>query len=145
MKRICITIAGLALATLMLTGCPVNQSQQQKAANAVHIALTAGVGVQNAELSAYQNHLIPADDHLIIQEGFLTLGRSATVADTCINLAATSDGVVGCVNNIISTVDNLNNDGVLHLKSAEAKADYAAAMQSIKAALSVITVVIGGK
>lgn len=145
MKRI-IALTALCIGLCAaLTGCPANQSQQVKAINAVHIALTAGRGVQDAEILAYQSHLVPDADHQVIQESFMALGRASTAADSCLGAASTSEGILACVNSVVSTVDTLNSDGVTHLKSAEAKADFTAAMQSVKASLSVITAVVGGK
>ena len=72
------------------------------------------------------------------------LGGLHQCAVSCRKGALTKTGLIGCVNLSIATIDNLNADGALHLKSARAKADFALAMVSVKGVLTTITTMLGG-
>jgi glutamine cyclotransferase len=134
----------LALAMIGLVGCPISTATQQQTANALHVVSSTTAAFQQAEITAYGQGLIPADDHQYIESALLTLGRAGKTADACTKGALTKTGLIGCVNLSIATIDNLNADGALHLKSARAKADFALAMVSVKGVLTTITTMLGG-
>jgi hypothetical protein len=143
MKRIAIALAATALALGML-GCP-SSSTQRKAAQAADIAAASVSGFQQAEIVAHSQGLIPDDDHLFIEQSLLTLGRAGKATDTCISGALTNSGILVCVNISLNTVNQLQADGALHLKSAKAKNDFALTMTGVQAALNTITALLGGK
>lgn len=142
MKRIVILTALAIGLCAALTGCP--SSTTAKAAQALDIASASVAGFQQAEFTAHAQGLIPNDDHVFIEQSLLTLAQSGKAADACVKVAQTNAGIVTCVNLAITTVDNLNSEGALHLKSARAKSDYALAMTGVKTALSTITALLGG-
>ena len=143
MKRI-LLIAVMAVFALGLEGCPISTATQQQTANALHVVSSTTAAFQQAEITAYGQGLIPAEDHQYIESALLTLGRAGKTADACTKGALTKAGLIGCVNLSVTTIDNLNTDGALHLKSTKAKADFALAMVSVKGILTSITAMLGG-
>ena len=142
MKKLFI-IAGLALATLCLAGCPTG-TVQQKAAQASKEAAAGVQAFQTAETLAHQQGLIPDADHVIIKDYLFQVAQMGEAADSCIRTSTTTTGVTACVNTAIATVTTLNTEGALHLKSAKAQSDFTAAMGGLKNALTVINTMIGG-
>jgi len=137
-------VLALMLAIVPLVGCPSNQTIQN-AGNAADIASAALDGFSKGEIAAYNQGLIPADDHQYIQQSLLTIGRAGKATDACIAIAQTNAGVVTCINMTLTTVNQLQADGALHLKSAKAKNDFALAMTGAQTALATINALLGGK
>ncbi len=142
MKKLFAVAASLALA-IGLAGCP-SGTPQQKAAQAVKDAAVGVQAFQTAEIIAYQQGVIPADDHKAIEGYILGVAQMGLAADTCIKATTTTSGVTACVNTAIATANTLQSEGALHLKSPKAQADFASAMNGLKAAPAVINTMIGG-
>jgi hypothetical protein len=133
----------LAPLVLLLTGCPA--ANQQKVAQAVNNIAIITVGLQQSEISAHQQGLIPDDDHRFIEQQLLTLGTAGKAADACIRTATDAKGDVACIDTVVATVDNINSQGGLFLKSAKAKGDFQTAMAAVKTVLLSVETVIGPK
>jgi hypothetical protein len=154
MKRIA-TLASLALATVMLVGCPANQTQLQKAATASEQAMVVVQGFQLGEIQAYNQGkacakagsagcvVISDEDHLFVQQSVETVYRLDETTNTCIASAGTTAAAVTCANSAIATITQLQADGATHLKSASAKQDFSLAMIGAKTALNVISTILG--
>jgi PBP1b-binding outer membrane lipoprotein LpoB len=143
MKRIT-ALASLALVALILTGCP-NTSQRVQAAQAAENASIIVNGFEQGEIAAHDQGLIPDPDHLFIQKSMRTVAAMGKTTDGCIGTTTSNAGIVSCINTAIGTVDQLNKDGALYLKSDKAKTDFALAMLGTRTSLAVITVLLGGK
>ena len=89
--------------------------------------------------------VISDEDHVFIQQSLVTVAKSGKTLDSCIRSTTSNLGTIACVNAAIATIDQLNNDGALHIKSVQARTDYQLAMIGTKTALSVITTILGGK
>jgi hypothetical protein len=145
MKRFALLAALAVGLCITLTGCPANQSQLQKAATASEQAMIVVQGFQQGEILAYNQGVIPAQDHLFIQQSVETVYRLDKTTNTCIGSAGTDAAAATCATSAIATIDQLQTDGALHLKSAQAKQDFALAMIGAKTALNVIATMLGGK
>ena len=153
MKRILGLVAAFAV-TLSMVGCPANTSQLQKAATASEQAVIVVQGFQQGEILAYNqgkacdgtpNCLVISDeDHLFIQQSVKTIYTLDKTTNTCIAMAGSTAGAVTCANSAIATVSQLQADGAMRLKSPTAKQDFALAMTGAKAALQVISTILGG-
>jgi len=151
-------IYAVLLTVAFVTGCPANTSQLQKAATASQQAMIVVQGFQQGEILAYNRGkacaasgvpsgciLIPDEDHLIIQQSVQAIAEIDKTVNTCIGGAGTSIAAVDCANSAITQIQQLQNDGDLHLKSATAKQDFDIAMIGARIALSVIVTILGGK
>lgn len=161
MKRISV-LAVLAMATL-LSGCPSGTSttQRQQAAQASQNASIIVQGFQSGEIAMYDGGknclaaattdtakaacvVISDEDHQFIQKQLVTLATVGKTTDSCIGSTTTTAGIVACVNTAVQSVDQINNDGGLYIKSPQAKQNFQLAMVGVKTALSVISTVLGG-
>ena len=132
---------GAILLAVVMAGCP-SATTQQKAALAAQNASTIVVAFQKSEISSFQAGLVPAADHQFIEAQLVTVGQLGLTLDSCIRTATTSAGTVACVNTATATINQINTDGGLYIKSAGAKQDFQLAMTSLNAALAVLTTVI---
>lgn len=156
-KATLVGILGSIPMVLFLVGCPANQSQLQKAATASQQAMIVVQGFQQGEVLAYNQGkacaatgaqgcvIIPDADHLFIQQSVSTLAQLDKTTNTCIGDASTTAAAVTCANSAIATIDQLQNDGALRIKSVQAKQNFQLAMIGAKTALTVITTILGGK
>lgn len=138
----------LGIAAAMILFCAAfscNAPQRQQVAQAAQDASTVVKGFQQGEIVAYQQGLIPADDHQFIQQSLVTVATAGKTLDDCIRSAANNAGMITCVNSAVATIDQLNADGALRLKSDKAKTSFQLAMAGTRTALAVITTVLGGK
>lgn len=132
----------LALAVIPLTGCPA--STQSKVANAALTASTVVKSFQAAEITSHQQGLVSDADHQFIER---EIGNVATVGkalDSCIASATSTAGDVACISTASTAIDQINTDGGLGIKSAQAKQDFQAAMAAFKVALASVSAVLGG-
>ena len=155
MKRL-IALTGTLALSAMLIGCPANQSQLQKAATASQQAMIVVQGFQQGEVMAYnqgkacaasqaQGCIVISDqDHLFIQQSVSTIAQLDKTTNTCIGAAPNAGAAVTCANSAIATISQLQSDGDLHLKSAQAKQDFDLAMIGAKTALGIISTILGG-
>ena len=158
MKRVTavISLAGLCIVTAMLTGCPANQSQLQKAATASEQAMIVVQGFQQGEILAYNQSkvcvasgstgcvVISDSDHLFIQQSVETIARLDKTTNVCIGSAGTAGAAVTCANTAITEITQLQADGDLHIKSATAKQDFDLALIAARTTLNVIATILGG-
>jgi hypothetical protein len=154
MKRIAVFLC--VLCASLLTGCPANQSQLQKAATASEQAMIVVQGLQQGEIAAYNQGkacaqagtagcvVISDSDHLFIQQSVETIATLDQTTNTCIGAAGTAGAAVTCANTAITGIAQLQADGDLHIKSATARQDFDLAMIGAKTALNVIATVLGG-
>jgi len=133
----------LAPLALLLAGCPA--ANQQKVAQAVNNISIITAGLQQAEISAHQQGLIPDGDHRFVEQQMLSLAQAGKAADACIRTATNTAGDIACINTVISTVDQINAQGGLALKSEKAKTEFQTAMASIKTVLESIEIALGGQ
>ena len=155
MKRILLASIALVM-SLGIVGCPANQSQLQKAATASEQAMIVVQGFQQGEILAYNQGktcvasdaqgcvVISDSDHLFIQQSIETLARLDKTTNGCIASAGTNAAAATCATSAIATIDQLQADGALHLKSVTAKQDFALAMIGARTALNVIATLLGG-
>lgn len=142
MKRIASFTLTL-LATLFLAGCP-SGTNQQKIAQAAQDASQVVLAFQQGEIVAHQSGSISDADHEFIQEQLVTVSTLGKTTDSCIRTATTTAGTIQCANTAISTIDNLNTQGALHIKSTQAKTDFSIAMLGLRTALATIVTLEGG-
>lgn len=138
----------LALAALavLLTGCPsTSNTQRQQIAQASQNVSIVLVSAQKAEIASFQQRLIPAQDHLFIQKQFETIGTLGKTTDSCILSAKDTLGATTCINVAVETIDQINTNGGLYLKSDKAKQDFSIAMLSVRTILASISQALGGK
>jgi hypothetical protein len=140
----------------LLAGCPASQSQLQKAATASQQAMIVVQGFQQGEILAYnqgktclasgaQGCIVISDaDHLFIEQSVSTIAQLDKTTNGCIGSAGTPAAAVTCASSAITTISQLQADGDLHIKSAQAKQDFDLAMIGAKGALSVISTILGG-
>jgi hypothetical protein len=140
-KRYFLLTVVAVLLSVVLAGCP-STSTQQKAALAAQNASVIVVAFQKAEISSYQAGLIPAPDHQFIEAQLVTVGQLGLALDSCIRTATNSAGTVACVGVMTASINEINTQGGLYLKSAGAKQDFQLAMTSLNAALAVLTTVL---
>jgi hypothetical protein len=135
--------AGLFLFACLLAGCPA--ANQQKVAQAVNNISIITAALQQGEISAHQQGLIPDGDHKFVEQQLLSLSQAGKTADACIRTAVNTAGDVACINNVVNTVDQINSQGGLYLKSDKAKTEFQTAMASIKTVLESIEITLGGQ
>jgi hypothetical protein len=157
MKRKLNYIPAVLLGAVLLGGFACNSSQRQQIAQAAQDAATILHGFESGEVAAYNQGktclasgmsgciVIPDSDHLFIQQSMVTIGTAEKAMHSCIRTATSTAGAVACVNTLVSTIDVINADGGLHLKSPQAKTDFQLAMIGARTALTVIVTVVGGK
>lgn len=133
----------LLLPMVLLAGCPAG-TNQQKIAQAAQDAQIVVQGFQQVEIVAYQAGTITVDDHQFIQQELKSVAAMGKTADSCIQTATTKAGTVQCVNAALATIDQINNDGALGIKSTDAKQKFQIAMIGVRSALSVIVTIEGG-
>ncbi len=126
-----------------LIGCPSGSNQQQIALAAENASI-AVQGFQQVEIAAHQAGSISNEDHQFIQEELIAVGAAGKAADSCIQIATSKQGVINCVNTAISTIDQINSAGALHIKSVDAKQKYQIALTGVRTALAVIITIEGG-
>lgn len=126
-----------------LAGCP-SGTQQQKIAQAADDASVVILNFQQAEIIAHQNGAISDADHTFIQQQLVTVSTLGKTTDSCIRTATNTQGVLQCANSAINTIDQLNTQGALGIKSAQARTDYQIAMLGLRTALSTIVTLEGG-
>ena len=131
------------LACLFLAGCP-SGTNQQKIAQAAQDASQVVLAFQQGEIVAHQSGTISDADHQFIQEQLVTVSALGKTTDSCIRTATTTAGTIQCANTAITTIDNLNTQGALHLKSTQAKTDFSIAMLGLRTALATIVTIEGG-
>jgi hypothetical protein len=134
----------LSLCLLPLIGCPKNASQLQQAAQASENAAIIAQGLEQSEIAAHQQGLIPDADHEFVQQEVLALASLGKTTDTCIANAGTAAGALVCINATITAVEQMQADGATHLKSAQAQQDFSIAISGVKAVLLSIQVQLGG-
>lgn len=136
-------LAVLAVATLTLAGCPAgNQQQAAKASLQVTVVMQAA---QQGEIAAHNSGLIPDADHQFIQHQFITLAETDKAANLCIQQASNKGAVLSCLQTAVNTVDGIQKEGGLGLKSDKAKAEFSLYLTSIKGVLDAIIVSFGGQ
>ena len=140
-NRYAIASIGAVLLAVVMAGCP-SSTTQQKAALAAQNASTVVVAFQQAEISSYQAGLIPPADHQFIEAQLVTVGETGKALDSCIRTATNSAGTVACVNVAVVTINQINTQGGLYIKSAGAKQDFQLAMTGVTAALNVLSAVL---
>jgi hypothetical protein len=128
------------LAALALAGCGFKCSpqSQQKAALAAKNASIVVQSFQDAEISSYRAGLVSPEDHLFIQGQVKKAARVGLALDSCIRMATSSAGTVACIDVSVQTIDSINSEGGLGIKSTEARQTFQIAMTGVKAALLVL-------
>jgi hypothetical protein len=140
-----VLLAGLiSFALLPLCAFSCSGSQQQQAAQASLQASTVIVTAQQAEIALYGQSLDTAAEHQFIETQFDAIGQIGTTVDACIGSASQTNGVFTCLNTAITKLDAINAQGGLELKSAQAKAGFAAAVLGVRTVLASIEVTLGG-
>ena len=158
--------AAVACLCLMLAGCPTGtstkQSLLQKAAIASQQAMIVVQGFQQGEILTYnqgkscvaaatdapskaQCVVISDEDHLFIQQSLESIFKLDKTTNTCIGSATTPTAAAACANSAVTTIEQLQTDGALHIKSVSARQDFALAMMGAKTTLSVVATILGGK
>jgi len=127
---------------LITTGCPANQ--QQAAANASLQASTIISTAQQGEIVAHNQGLIPDADHQFVQQEFENLGQVGKTVDACIGSASGKAGVFTCLNSAISSVDQMQQQGTLNLKSTNAKQTFSTVISGVRGVLATIEATLGG-
>ena len=127
---------------LPLIGCPAGT--QQSAAKASLQVTVVMQSAQQGEIAAHNSGLIPDADHQFIQKQFITLAETDKAANLCIQQAPNKGAIISCLNVAVNTVDGINKEGGLALKSPSAQANFSLAMTSIKGILQSIEVTLGG-
>lgn len=125
-----------------LTGCP--NATLQRAAQASQNAAIIVQGLENAEIAAHSQGLIPNADHVFVQREVATLAAMGKTTDSCIAGAGSTTGAVACINTAVTQIDKINADGALYLKSTTAKQDFSIAMSGVKTVLLSIETTLTG-
>lgn len=126
------------------TGCPANTTTLQKCATASNQAAIIVQGFNTAEIAAHQQGLIPDADHQFIEQQVVSLGEMGKTADGCIRTAGTNAAALVCINSAIATVETINQQGGLYLKSDKAKSEFTLVLAGVKAVLQSLVAVLGG-
>jgi len=130
---------------LVLTGCPMSTTQRGKVAQAADTVSVVVLDFQQGEVISHGAGLITDDDHLFIQRELLAVSRLGKTTDACILSAADSVTTVGCLKSEMATIDQINSEGSIGLKSVKARADFQTAMLGAKAVINGIYTALGGK
>jgi hypothetical protein len=146
MKRFTSIAAGftLAIVCIVMAGCPANVQQRQQAAAAAQNISIIVSDFQQGEIASHTAGLISEADHIFIQRELVTVATLGKTADSCILLAVDTPGVVTCLNSASTSIDQINSDGGLYLKSDKAKTTFQLAMIGVKTTLTSIAAVLGG-
>lgn len=138
------SVLALSIAGLVMAGCPANTQQRQQAASAAQNISIIVLDFQQGEIASHTAGLIPETDHIFIQKELVTVTRLGKTADSCILVAVDTPGVVTCLNSAANSIDQINSDGGLYLKSDKAKSTFQLAMIGVKTTLTSIAAVLGG-
>jgi hypothetical protein len=142
-RRKVAVFASILICLSLLVAC--TDAQRQQAAQAAQDASIVVKNFQEGEILAYQQGAIPVDDHAFIQKSLITVSVMGKTLDGCIKTATNNAGIVTCANSAVATVDQLNTDGALYLKSDKAKSTFQLAMIGTKTSLGIIATIFGGK
>lgn len=142
-KRLALAFIIISIA-LTLSAFSCSNAKQQQVAQAAQNASIVVKGFQQGEIMAFQNGLIPVEDHQFIQRSLITVAQAGKTLDTCIRATSAVAAEITCVNAAVVTLDQLNSQGALYLKSDRAKTDFALAMVGTRTALSTIATILGG-
>ena len=142
MKRL--AILALSASILPLAGCPMTATQQQQVLKASDEAAIVVAGGQKAETAAFQQGLIPAAEHHFMEQQFASLGQIGKTVDSCVAASGSKGAMLTCLNTAITSVDAINANGGLFLKSTSAKNEYAAVMLGVRTVLASIDATLGG-
>ena len=149
-----------SLAALILAGCP-SPTAQQNAAKASQVASAAVVAAQQGEITVYNTGqqclaaaqspaqqgaciVIPPDDHQFLQREFVAISELGKTLDSCILGSTTTAGTVACANTALVTVNQINADGALALKSDKAKTTFQLVITSVQVGIQTIQALLGG-
>lgn len=132
----------LGIVVWAAAGC--SPTQQKQVAQALQTSAIIVQTFQQGEIAAHQAGTIPDADHLFIQKQLLSLAQSGKAADSCVKTATNKAGWLACLTTEAGTIDALNQEGALYLKSDKAKTDFNLAMIGIRTSLQTIEAVLGG-
>ena len=150
----------ISLAALILSGCPSTTSQQN-AAKASQVASASVVAAQQGEITIYNTGqqclaaaqspaqqsaciVITPDEHQFLQREFLAISELGKTLDSCILGSTTTPGIVACANTALVTVNQINADGALALKSDKAKTTFQLVITSVQVGIETIQALLGG-
>jgi outer membrane biogenesis lipoprotein LolB len=143
MKRIAVAL--LALAAIGLTGCPVSTSQRQQIANALDNTTIVIKDAQQAEIIAVNNKLIFPQDDIFVQTELTALTKLGKTTDACVLTATDTTGALSCLQSELVTIKQIQADGALNIKSANAQSAFNTVLTSATAVVSGIYTAVGGK
>lgn len=129
---------------LLLTGCPLNSTQQQQVLRASDNAALVVAAGQKAETTAFNDGLISQADHSFIEQQFGSVGQVMKAVDSCVAGSGNKGAILSCLSTAINSVDAINANGGLYLKSAQAKNDFAVAVGGVRSVLASIEATLGG-
>jgi hypothetical protein len=145
MKRILIlTALGIGTATL-LTGCPASTSQRQQIASALDNTSMVIKDAQAAEIIAVNQGLISPQDDIFVQTELTALSQLGKTTDKCVLTATDTAGSLSCIKSELVTIQQIQANGALNLKSAKAQSVFSAVMNSATAVVNGVYTALGGK
>ena len=144
MKRI-FALTGASLVAIALIGCPMNVSQRSQVAQALHQTSIVLMDAQQAEIIIYTQGVIPAEDHVFIEKEFVAVAEVGKTTDGCVLTAQDTTTCLLCLKNELGTIDQIQSQGAIGLKSDKAKSTYNSVMLSIRAVVQGIYTSLGGK
>jgi len=142
---------------LLLAGCP-SGTNQQKAANVAKNVATFVKQAQNTEIMVFNSGqsclvsnpdgkgciVITQEEHVFLEQQFKAIFTLDNTLDSCIRTSTTTAGIVQCADTAVNTVDDLNSQGVLQLKSDKARSTFTSVISAVKLGIQSISTILGG-
>ena len=144
MKR-AILAAVLALAAIGLTGCPTSTSQRQQIAVALDNTSMVIKDAQQAEIIAVNQGLISPTDDIFVQNELTALSKLGKTTDACVLSSTDTTGALSCIKSEVTTIQQLQADGALGIKSDKAKSLFNTVTNSVIAIVNGVYTALGGK
>lgn len=116
------------------TGCEKRDAYQRAALAAADFA-TSLKTFQQAEIAVYHSGAIDKEEHIAIQRIFLETAKAGLQLDQAIRVARSSPDAWAAANAALDSIDKLQAEGVLHIKSDKARAQLAASLALARSAI----------
>jgi hypothetical protein len=138
MKRKLVTVVMLALILANL-GC---SDKYRKAAEAARDFAVAVQAVQQAEIALHSQGMVDDQEHLQFEGLLVNVASAGKQVDSVILQASKGGNVEAALDAAIQSTNSLLQDGTLHIKNPQAKAQLSAVLLGAKALLDTIAAVI---
>ena len=136
-SRKLLAITACLILLVVLAACP-KASVVRQAAVASQSASIAVQAFQQAEIHSFDAKQVSKEDHLAIQGLLVEVAQVGKTLDTALRQADSDASAIASLSTAVVAIDDLNKQGLLHIKNPDIQAKWTIAMAGAKAALNSI-------